>query len=112
MPVVRWTTTVIESAVSVPVLASLTSSSLKNGPLELTTGEMVTPPFPPLAVGVGVGVGVRDGVGVGVGVCVGVGVGVGAVALMVGVGEGLLPILPTPAPACTMLGTLAVGSSV
>src|SRR5215467_11883425 len=101
MPVVRWTTTVIESAVSVPVFASLTSSTLKNGPLELTTGEIVTPPFPPLAVGVGVGVGVRVGVGVGV-----------AVALMVGVGVGPLPILPTPAPAITMLGTLAVGSSV
>jgi hypothetical protein len=44
---VRWTTIVIESDVSGAVLATLRSSWLKKGPLELTTGVSVTPPVPP-----------------------------------------------------------------
>src|SRR3979411_702322 len=60
-------TIVTVSEVSGEVFASLTSSSLKNGAFELTTGVGVTAPPPP-GVGVGVGVGVRVGVGVGVGV--------------------------------------------
>src|SRR5262249_49625042 len=69
-PVVRWITIVTVSDVSRAELASLTCSSLKNGPLEATTGVVVAIGVP---LGVGVGVGVL--VGVGVGVWDGVGVG-------------------------------------
>lgn len=46
MPGVTWTIMVTESAVIVPVLASLTPWSSKNAPLELMTGVRVTPPLP------------------------------------------------------------------
>ena len=50
IPVVRCTTIVTVNAVTAPVLLNFTSSSLKYGLLELTTGVTVTPPFPLLPV--------------------------------------------------------------